>query len=347
MRLRTAALVLLLGTPAAAGCRGPALEGRTTVAPRRPPRRTSGERVPRPFGGADPATLGLTRVDGVWLVQEDASRWQPGGVRVLPLPSSPPGEGLALRTDHVLLSTDLPAVRALPLVQAAQREVEGLMAAYGEALDLRLPAAPLRVTVYALRTDFEVALAAAVPEPTGWNAFYDVVSGTVSVSAEPATAAPLPVLADLRHELAHALVDLSAPRNPPHLAIVGGLHFWLWEGFAVHAESHPDGWAGPRQPDAAARAERFRARRARGGPTPLAEFFRLDQAHFEGRHYDQAALLMDFLMGDDVLRARTLDLLRRVLRGDVAKNDVERDLGVSLPELEARWRAALAARGLG
>jgi hypothetical protein len=340
-------LAALLGSGLLPGCRASPFQPERTATAPRPARRTSGPRLPVPFGSADARALGLTRLDGLWLPPADAARWRPGGVGVLPRADAPPGEGLALRTDHVLLRTDLPADRALPLAHAAQSEVEGLMRAYGDVLDLRLPSDPLPVTVYARRTDFEVALAASVPEPTGWNAFYDVRSGTVRVSAEPADHAPLPVLADLRHELAHALVDLSAPAEPPHPAIVGGLHFWLWEGFAVHAESHPEGWDRPARPDAAARVERFRARRSQGGATPLAEFFRLDQARFEGRHYDQSALVMEFLMGEPELRARTLDLLRRLLRGDVLKNDVERDLGTSLPELERRWQAALVARGLG
>jgi hypothetical protein len=335
------ALAALLIVPALAGCKASPLRDVPLWGTERPARRTSGARVPPPFGGADPVALGFTRVEGLWLTREEAVRWQPGGAGVLPLGASPPGEGLTLRTDHVLLRTDLTADRALPLVRAAQDEVLGLMAAYGEVLDLRLPAAPLPVTVYARRADFEVALAASVPEPTGWNAFYDVVSGTVRVSAEPAAHAPLPVLADLRHELAHALVDLSAPADPPHLAIVGGLHFWLWEGFAVHAESHPDGGTWPAQPEVATRLERFRARWAHGGPTPLAEFFRLDQSRFEGRHYDQAALVMEFLLSDYHLRPRTLDLLRRLIRGDVLRNDIERELLRSPDNLDRVWRAWL------
>lgn len=342
-----AAVVLLALAALLPACRGSGLGAGAPPGPERPVRRTGGPRTPQPFGGTDPAALGLVRVeDLLWMPAADAARWGGGGAGVLPDPSAPAGEGLALRTDTVVLTTDVPAVEALPLVRDAEREVRGLIAAYGEALDLRLPASPIRVVLYAHRSDFEVALACCVPEPTGWNAFYDVVSGTVRVCAEPAARAPLPVLADLRHELAHAVLDLSAPAEVPHAAIVRGVCFWLWEGFAVFTETHPGGWDAPADALGGQRWARFRARWAEGRTTPLGAFFRLDQRQFEGHHYDQLDVLMSLLMGDADLRARTLSLLRHLLRGDVATHDVERDLGHPLPVLEAAWKAWLAARGL-
>lgn len=306
----------------------------------RPARRTGGPRLPAPFGGADPASLGLVQAEGlVWLEGADAPLWGPGGQGVRPQAGAPPGQGLTLRSHHVALATDLPAPEALPLLRAAQQQVEALLAAYGEALDLRLPAEPLPVTVFARRADFEALLATVVAEPTGWNAFYDARDGRVRVCAEPSPLAPLPVLADLRHELTHAVLDLSAPAPVPHDRILAGLHFWLWEGIAVHAETLTDpAGAG----SAALRRQRLAARAAQGELTPVPALLRLPQTGFEGRHYDQVASVMRFLLADPELAPRTLQLLRRLLRGDVLQNDPARDLGLSLEELDRRWRSAWA-----
>ena len=342
-----AGLVLLVALLASA-CRGGALTTQAPVDPR-PVRRVSGPRLPPPFRGADPAAAGLVRADGVlWVRAEEAASWGPGGAGVLPVPGAPPGEGLALRTDHVLVTTDLPAVTALPLARAAQTHVEALVRAYGDALDLRLPWDPIPVTVFARRADFEVSLATSIPEPTGWNAFYDARAGAVRVCAEPPAQAALPLLADLRHELTHAERDLSASAPPPHLAMVAGLHFWLWEGIAVHAEALPGSGDDAQGVEAVRiRAQRFRTSAAIRGRTPLAEFVALDQDRFDGRHYDQSSVVMGFLASDPDLWKRTLDLLRRLLRGDVLRNDPEREFGLTPDAFERRWREHLSARGLG
>lgn len=341
--------VALLALAGGLGACRAARTGTVTAPDPRPVRRASGPRLPPPFEGRDTTALGLVRAfDLLWLRSEDLPLWQEGGAGVRPVLGSPPGEGLTLRTDHVLVTTDLTAVNAIPLARAAQQHVEALIRIYGDALDLRLPHAPLPVTVFQRRSDFEVALAQSIPEPTGWNAFYDVRMGVVRVCAEPSRAAALPLLADLRHELTHAVLDLSASSPPPHPAIVGGLCFWLWEGIAVHAESvvgAPDDGAGAEA--LRVRAERFRASAAAHGRTPLERFFRLDQPRFEGRHYDQASQVMAFLAGEPDLWPRTLDLLRRLLRGDVLTNDPEREFAVPAETLEQRWRAWLTARGLG
>lgn len=347
---RACALVATLGLAAwsLAGCSGTdRLRGQATpdgAGPGggRPLRRTSGPRLPAPFGGVDPSHLGLRRVEGLlWLREEEAAAWPAGGLGLPPPANALPGSGLLLRTDHVALSTDLPAARALPLAHVAQRQVERLMTSLGVELDLRLPREPLSVVVFARRADFDAALRASVPEPTGWNAFYDARDGTVRVCAEPAATAALPLNADLKHELTHAVLDLSAAFDVPHERILAGMHFWLWEGIAVFAETLDEAPGTGSQP---LRRERLVARARRGELTALAEFVRLDQERFEGRHYDQAASVMQYLMADPALRQRTLDLLRRLLRGDVLRHDVERDLGLPVGELEARWRTAA---GLG
>lgn len=339
-RALAALLALLALLPASCSGTGRLVAPAASLGAARPARRTSGPRLPPPFRGADPASLGLARAEGLlWLRSDELASWPAGGVGVAPAPGSPPGDGLTLRTDHVVLRTDLGAEQALPLARAAQQHVEALLAAYGEALDLRLPSEPLPVVVSARRPDFEAALSATVPEPTGWNAYYDARDGVVRVCAEPAARAPLPLLSDLKHELTHAVLDLSAPAPVPHERILSGLHLWLWEGFAVHAETLGDPTEGGSWP---VRRERFLARLARSETLALSDLLRLSQEQFEGRAYDQVASVMRFLMQDAALRPRTLNLLRRLLRGDVLQNDPARDLGTPLPDLERRWRASVA-----
>src|SRR5262245_55182084 len=119
-RLRTSRRGVLLTAALAfgsvvAGCRGTPLAAPTAGDPR-PPRRASGPRLPAPFHGADPNAAGLVRVQELlWIRAEDAALWQRGGAGVVPVPGSPPGEGLTLRTDHVLVATDLTAPQALPI----------------------------------------------------------------------------------------------------------------------------------------------------------------------------------------------------------------------------------------
>ena len=309
----------------------------------RPTRRGSGPRLPAPFGGRDPAALGLVKVEGLlWLAASDAPAWPAGGAGVSADPAAGPGAGLALRTDHVLLTTDLPAEQAFGLARLAQGHVEALLAAYGEVLDLRLPLEPLPVRVYARRADFAAALVARMGEAGAWNAYYDVSDGLVRVAAEPASQAPLPLGADLKHELTHAVLDLSAPRPVPHARIVGGLHFWLWEGIAVHAEGLGEVGHGAAY---GVREARFQRRLARRELPSVADYLVLPQERFVGLHYDLTAVWMRFLLADPQLGPRTLDLLRRLIAGDLIRHDPEREWGLSASELERRWRLFLGSGG--
>ncbi len=323
--------------------RGEGRASETAETSTRPQRRESGPRLAAPFGGRDPASLGLVKVEGLlWVPLSEATSWPAGGMGLLADPGAGPGAGLALRTDHVLLSTDLPAEKALGLARLAQGHVEALMATYGEALDLRLPLEPLPVRVFARRADFEAALAARVGEAGAWNAYYDVGDGVVRVAAEPAAQAPLPLSADLKHELTHAVLDLSAPRPVPHARIVGGLHFWLWEGIAVHAEGLGEAGAGAAY---GVRAARFERRLARREVPALADYLVLSQERFTGLHYDMTAVWMRFLLADPSLGPRTLDLLRRLIVGDLLRHDPEREWGLPVSELERRWRLYLGRGG--
>jgi hypothetical protein len=264
-------------------------------------------------------------------------------VRPPPLaPGTPAEGGYRLRSDHVTLRTNVAWDEAVRIARIAEWHVEELFRLYGEELDLRLPDAPLSVLAVARRTEFDARLRRFVTEPVTWGAFYESGSATVFVSHEPAPRGPLPLQADLRHELTHQVLDLSTP-DVGRARIFGGHFFWLWEGIAVHAEALGDP---PGAPANRERFERFQRRLANADTTPLDRYFALSQAAFEGRHYDQAASLMRFLMdgGEPRGRAAVLGTLRDLLRGRAREGDFERRLGMDARTLEARWLAWARAR---
>jgi hypothetical protein len=256
------------------------------------------------------------------------------------LPAGTPASGgFLLRTDHVALRTNLPWARALGLARVAEEHVTRLVATYGDALDLRLPADPLPVVATAGRAEFEHVLQSVVADPVSWQAFYDARDGTVWVCAEPASHGGLPLVADLRHEMTHQVLDLSSQEGGRG-RMFQGLHFWLWEGFAVYAETLGDP---PGTDVSASRLERFRVRLRRREATPLDRFFALPQSRFEGRHYDQASSVMRHLMEREgpAGRAAVLETLRRTLRGEAEPGELERRLGTTAAALEARWLAGV------
>jgi hypothetical protein len=255
---------------------------------------------------------------------------------------TPPESGFLLRTDHVALRTDLSWREGVRLARLAEAHVLFLIEAYGESLDLRLPNAPLAVVAAARRAEFDARLRQHVSDPVGWGAFYESGSGTVYVSKEPAAKGPLPPEADLRHEMTHQVLDLATPavdRRP----IFEGCCFWLWEGVAVHAEGLGDP---PGRGADALRFERFGRRLAARDWTTLDRLFALPQRDFEGRHYDQTASLMRFLMADGIPGSRDalLATLRDMLRGRPVAGSFERRLGRSPREIEAAWIVSLGGR---
>lgn len=232
--------------------------------------------------------------------------------------------------------SDAPEAAGRRVARLAEDHVGRLVSRYGGALDLRLPYEPLPVVVHAGRPSFQQALRQAAPGHPGWGAFYDARQGTVHVCLEPAPRGALPLEADLRHEMTHQILDLSTPMRGRG-KIFTGLYLWLWEGFAAWSEGLGDA---PGADTRAPRRERFERRRARGEATDLATLFRLGQDRFEGRHYDQSAVLVTFLMDDGVEGGRraVLATLRDLLRGRTRQGDLERGIGMDAAALDRAWR---------
>jgi hypothetical protein len=352
-RLVLAALVASVAALGACAARGAAPRAPEPAESPPPRRRTSGPRAIA-FAGGDPAAKGWVKEGDLWVEERDAAAFRQGHLRLegrwvtfAEADAAPkaPEAGYVLRTDHVVLRTNVPFARARELASVAQRHVQAVLDAFGEALDLHLPADPLPVVVAAKRSEYDRLLAARAPPGADWGAFYVAVDGRVYACDEPRGVGGLSVVADLRHEMTHALLDLGRPDDGRARMFVRP-QFWLWEAAAIWTESLGD------PPDARhgrERFERFRRRLAWGQAVPLAELFALRQADFQGRHYDQSASFVAWLMETDggALRPRTLALLGRVMDGWGETDDVPRFLGLETSEAERRWLAWARAGGEG
>jgi hypothetical protein len=321
---------------------------RPAAAPPAPRYRGEGERLPA-YCGRAPAERGWICVDGfLWIEARDLDAFRAGkvfdGRAYVPFAEAlPPGvranEGFRLRTDHVTLQSNLAWDRAKIVAREAQSHVVRLVGAYGDLLGLRLPADPLPVVVYGSRVEFEGVLSHLVADPVGWGAFYDARSGVVHVSAEPAASGALPWRADLRHEMTHQILDLSRPPSRRAVA-VSAPWFWLWEGIAVWFEGLGDP---PGVDTGRDRIIRYQVRHARQESTPLTTLIQLSQAEFQGRHYDQTASFMRFLLDDRNPRRRdnVLALVAGMLHGRMPAERLEQATGATLPELEREWLATV------
>jgi len=311
-----------------------------------PRRRTEGPRA-IPFAGGDPAQKGWTKVDGLlWVQTEDLDAWRKGELRLddgyAPFDEADrvtksPEAGYVLRTDHLVLRTDTTFARARELARIAEDHIDRVLAVYGGPLDLRLPADPLRIVVAARRADFTRLLASRVATPVDWGAFYEAADGTVYASDERRERGGLSIVADLRHEMTHAILDLGRP-EAGRSRMFSRPQFWLWEGAAIWTEGLGDP---PGQGQE--RFERFQRRLAWGDVVPLPELFGLGQDAFLGRHYDEVAVWMAWLMSVDggARRPGVYALLLRVMDGEAELRDFERLVGISPEEAEKRWRATL------
>ncbi len=101
----------------------------------------------------------------------------------------------------------------------------------------------------------------ASPPPTrGGGPSTTPSAGPCTSAVEPAPRASLPLLADLRHEMTHQILDLSTPPID-RFRIFRGEGLWLWEGFAAACEALGDA---PGEDTDRLRRERFTLRRDRG-----------------------------------------------------------------------------------
>lgn len=339
--LRDLALAVVL----LAGCAARPAEPRVCA----PRRRTEGERAPA-FAGGDPAAKGWVMADDglLWVEARDAEAFRAGRLRLrdayVPFAeadqvSKSAEGGYVLRTNHVLLRTNVAFARARELAALAETHVGRVLEVYGHALDLRLPEDPLRLVVASRRAEFARLLKEKVADPVDWGAFYEAKDSVVYASDEPLGQGGVGVVADLRHEMTHAILDLGRPESG-RARMFARPHFWIWEGSALYAEGLGDA------PDARAgheRFARFRRRLAWGEAVPLATLFALGQDAFAGRHYDEAASFMRWLLDGDggVRREAALSLLSHVMDGNGATGDFERIVGLSEPDAEARWLASL------
>lgn len=309
-----------------------------------PPWRREGPRLPA-FSGGDPTARGWVKVDDLlWIHGRDADAYTRGLVsdgkgyvprRETPPPNVSAKSGFRLRTDHVSLQTNVAWDEAVTIAREAEAHVHGLLEGYGDLLGLRLPAGPLRIVVTASRAEFRSALQGIVHDEVTWGAFYDARSGIVYTSLEAAPAGALPWQADLRHEMTHQILDLS--RSPSSRAQpFRAPWFWLWEGIAIWTETLGDA---PGTDSGAERLTRFRKRFAWKEWTPLDQLFPLTQRRFKGRHYDQTASLMRYLL-DPAAPARrraTLDVVARLMKGRLADTALLRALGTDMAGLQAAW----------
>lgn len=291
------------------------------------------------------------RVDDLhYVARDDAEAYAQGLVRVgpdlvpreQPLPPETPVEaGYVVRTDHVVLRTNVAYDFALAVAREAEQHVVRVYEAWGDALDLRFPADAVVVLLMADRDEFALHLAHRVAGPVGWGAFYDASTGIVNVCAEPAPRGALPWVADLRHEMTHQLLDLARPPGRRGQAF-GQPWFWLWEGIAIHAEQLGDSGS---RPTNIARYGRFRRRLLMGQWAPLRDLVAREARDFEGRHYDQTASWMSVLLTaeDPERTARVLVAVRELLAGR-SPGSVEGLLGRSLEAEEAAWLATWRSR---
>jgi hypothetical protein len=314
-----------------------------------PPRRR--EEGPRwiAFSGGDPASRGWAKPDGLlWIEAAHADAFRRGylhdGASYVRFEEADANarsaeDGHVLRTDHVLLRTDVPFARARRLAEDCERHAARVIAAFGEALDLRVPSDPLPVYVAARRREFEAWLRDKVPRPVEWGAFYHAATGRVFASDERREEGGLSTVADLRHEATHAILDRGS-KDGVSPAAFSRPHFWIWEGAAVWSEGLGDP---PDAREGRERFDRFRRRHAWADVVPLSTLFRLPQDQFLGRHYDQTASFMRWLMEADAgtRRPAALRLLARVVSGRAVEEDFARLVGLTPDDAERRWLSTL------
>lgn len=338
--------VLLAGSLLAA-CRGATEPSVAVQALERPSARSAGPRLPEAVGPV--LSTAWRCIEGVaYLPVSEFDAYASGRVRGAngeelpregPLPpGTAPASGHRVRTAHTVLRTDRSWPQALEAAREAEAHVERLFALLGEAAGLHFPSEPLPILLSGRRRAFEAAIADLVVDPSGWGAWYDAITGTVHVTSEPTDGGSLPMVANLRHEMTHQVLDLSSPKGRRY-TIFRGRGLWLWEGIAIWSEGLGGGAGAQAAP---MRAERFAVRRRRGEVERLDRLLTLSAEHLEGRHYDQLGSLFAVLMDGRVPggRAAVMESLRDLLRGSYEDERFFARLGLTPAELERRWLAS-------
>ena len=181
-----------------------------------------------PFVGGDPAAKGWVKVDDglLWVEARDAEAFRAGRLRLgdgAPCPSprrtasrSPPRTGTCCGRTTCSCARTSPFARARELAAQAETHVGRVLEVYGHALDLRLPEDPLRLVVASRRVGVRAGCSQEkVADPVDWGAFYEAKDGVVYASDEPLGQGGVGVVADLRHEMTHAILDLGRPGVGP------------------------------------------------------------------------------------------------------------------------------------
>jgi len=211
---------------------------------------------------------------------------------------------------------------------------------YGEALGLRPVDEKITIRVFASHDDLVRFAGQRMKQDLSHaGGFYDPASWSIALTLRP----PRELLAMLFHEATHLLMDRSAVAGPPAWSE------WLSEGMAVFFENSalvPGGLrlGGVNRTDAAVVLTFAR----RGSHVPLRQLVRGGPELFHGKLgslcYREAGLLVAHLL-EGAGRAHREPFLRyyRLERepGPCPPEELERQLGVALDDLEKEWLAFL------
>ncbi|MGB9723455.1 MAG: peptidase MA family metallohydrolase [Chloroflexia bacterium] len=183
---------------------------------------------------------------------------------------------------------------------------------------------PIRIYLYANEEDFRGALGPNSPEWIGGQAMPHL--GLIVAYISPEDTHEIGRM--IPHELSHVVL-YQATHNP-----YGDNPTWFEEGLAVHNQEVPD-YDYPLLVREAARRGRLIPLRALSASFP-------SDPDLAVLSYAESASMIEFILqayGSAGLSA----LVQVFAEGETAEAAVQRALGLSLEELEARWRATLPA----
>jgi len=183
---------------------------------------------------------------------------------------------------------------------------------------------PIRIYLYANEEDFRGALGPNSPEWIGGQSMPHL--GLIVAYIEPGDTYEIRRM--IPHELSHVVL-YQATHNP-----YGGNPTWFEEGLAVHNQEVPD-YDYPLLVQEAARNGRLIPLRALSASFP-------SDPELAVLSYAESASIVEFIL-QEYGSAGLAALVQVFAEGETAEAAVQRALGLSLEELEARWRATLPA----